>query len=62
MIFDQFEEVLTIAPTERQAKQEFFEQLGSALQKRNRWALFAMREDYLAALGPLPDIHAFTLR
>ena len=52
MIFDQFEEVLTIAPTERQAKQDFFEQLGSALQKRNRWALFAVREDYLAALDP----------
>jgi hypothetical protein len=52
LIFDQFEEILTIAPTDRHAKGEFFEQLGVALQKRNRWALFAMREDYLAALDP----------
>ncbi len=52
LIFDQFEEILTITPTERKAKQEFFEQLGLALQKRNRWALFAMREDFLAALDP----------
>jgi WD40 repeat protein len=52
LIFDQFEEILTIDPTQRQEKQVFFQQLGIALQKHNRWALFAIREDYLAALDP----------
>jgi WD40 repeat protein len=52
LIFDQFEEVLTIAPTDRESKQAFFEQLGTALRNRNRWALVAIREDYLGALAP----------
>ncbi len=52
LIFDQFEEVLTIDATNREAKLEFFNQLGDALRERKRWALFSMREDYLAALDP----------
>jgi WD40 repeat protein len=52
LIFDQFEEVLTIDPTGLEAKQAFFAQLGLALRDRKRWALFSMREDYLAALDP----------
>ena len=52
LIFDQFEEVLTIAPVDRDSKQAFFEQLGLALRNKNRWALFAIREDYLGALAP----------
>jgi WD40 repeat protein len=51
-IFDQFEEVLTIDATDREAKLEFFYQLGAALRDRRRWALFSMREDYLASLEP----------
>jgi hypothetical protein len=62
LIFDQFEEILTIEPTNLQAKTAFFRQLGAALhQPRARdssirnshiWALFAIREDYLATLEP----------
>jgi WD40 repeat protein len=52
LIFDQFEEILTIAPADQQAKHAFFEQLAAALKERNRWVLFAVREDYLGALAP----------
>lgn len=52
IIFDQFEEVLTVAPSDREGKLVFFEQLGTALRNRDRWAVFSMREDYVAALAP----------
>ncbi len=52
VVFDQFEEVLTVLPSDRDGKLAFFEQLGAALRNRNRWAIFAMREDYVAALAP----------
>ncbi len=52
IIFDQFEEVLTVAPSDREGKLAFFEQLGAALRNRDRWAVFSMREDYVAALAP----------
>ena len=50
LIFDQFEEALTVDPTGEVAKREFFEQLGQALRNRNRWALFSMREEFIAGL------------
>ncbi|MGH2521863.1 MAG: hypothetical protein ACRDH2_05090, partial [Anaerolineales bacterium] len=52
LIFDQFEEILTVDPANREAKMAFFTQLGAALRDRKRWALFAMREDYVGALDP----------
>ncbi len=52
LVLDQFEEVLTIASTDREGKEEFFNQLGSALRNKTRWALFSMREDYLGMLSP----------
>jgi WD40 repeat protein len=52
LIFDQFEEILTIYPNDLEGKQVFFTQLGHALRNRRRWALFAMREDYVAGLDP----------
>ncbi len=72
LIFDQFEEVLTLRPADelgapesmtpaererlfdadREAKQEFFAQVGAVLRNRRRWAVFAMREDYVASLDP----------
>jgi WD40 repeat protein len=52
LIFDQFEEILTLDPTDLAAKQEFFRQLGDALAAPKRWALFSMREDHVAALDP----------
>jgi WD40 repeat protein len=66
LVFDQFEEILTIDPAERAGKSAFFAQLGLALKNRNRWALFAMREDYLGALEPyvrsVPTYFANTFR
>ncbi|NTV65733.1 MAG: hypothetical protein HGA65_19675, partial [Oscillochloris sp.] len=50
LIFDQFEEVLTLDPTDESARLAFFEQLGDALADSWRWALFAIREEYVAAL------------
>ncbi len=52
LIFDQFEEILTLDPTNLAAKTAFFEQIGNALRDRERWALFSMREDYFAGLDP----------
>ncbi len=52
LVFDQFEEVVTADPTDLAAKAEFFAQLGAALRMRRRWALFALREDFLAELDP----------
>lgn len=50
LIFDQFEEILTVDYTDRDAKEKFFQQLGQTLRDPHRWALFAMREEYLGAL------------
>ncbi len=52
LVFDQFEEILTIAPGDREEKREFFSQLGEALERRDCWALFVAREDFVAALDP----------
>jgi WD40 repeat protein len=61
LIFDQFEEILTVDPNRFEARDErraFFQQVGDALGDRRRWALFVLREDYLAGLdpylGPIP--------
>ncbi len=53
LIFDQFEEILTVDPLAVAAKEEFFDQLGELLRNPNVWALFILREDYLAPLAPL---------
>lgn len=66
LIFDQFEEVLTTAPTDHENKLAFFDQLGKALRNKDRWALIAIREDYLGALAPytrpIPGRFAATFR
>jgi hypothetical protein len=53
-IFDQFEEVLSLEPADDAEKQLFFEQLAELFGQSDnpRWALFAMREDYLGAMEP----------
>jgi hypothetical protein len=55
LIFDQFEEILTEDPTDFEAKEEFFDQLGVVLGSAHRWALFALREENLAGLDPYRD-------
>lgn len=52
LIFDQFEEVLTADPLAVDARHEFFRQLGELLRNPRIWALFVLREDYLAPLDP----------
>ena len=55
LIFDQFEEILAVDPLAFDAKREFFRQLGELLQDPRIWALFALREDYLAQFDPYAD-------
>jgi hypothetical protein len=52
LIFDQFEEILTADPGDTEGRMEFFRDLGDALRARHRWALFSMREEYVAQLDP----------
>jgi WD40 repeat protein len=55
VIFDQFEEVLTCDPLAVEAKEGFFDQLGELLRDPRIWALFVLREDYLAPLDPYAE-------
>ena len=50
LIFDQFEEIFTIDPTDWRSMQDFFIQVGAALGDSNLWALFSLHEDYVANL------------
>ncbi|MBA4379925.1 MAG: hypothetical protein C0393_04450 [Anaerolinea sp.] len=52
ILFDQSEEVITKDPTDQEAKLGFFTQVGEALRDRSLYALFAIREDFLASLDP----------
>ncbi|UCD41413.1 MAG: ATP-binding protein, partial [Chloroflexota bacterium] len=52
LIFDQFEEIITLDPTDQSEKEEFFKQVGEALEISSRWALFAIRDDFVASLDP----------
>lgn len=52
LIFDQFEEVLTLDPADHDHKLGFFADLANVLKQRATWVVFAIREDHLAALDP----------
>ena len=52
ILFDQFEELFTLDPTDQEQKMEFLHTVGVALRDRGRWALFSMREDFIAQLDP----------
>jgi hypothetical protein len=52
LFFDQFEELFTVDPTDQEQKTKFLHEVGIALRDRGRWALFAMREDFIAQLDP----------
>jgi WD40 repeat protein len=65
LVFDQFEEILTRAPNDREGKEAFFAQLAPVLRRDRRragepegtrpqplWVLFAMREDHVGPLKP----------
>jgi hypothetical protein len=51
-VLDQLEEVLALDPTDRHGREEFFRQLGEALEDDYRWCLLSMREDYMGGLDP----------
>lgn len=50
LIIDQLEEILTLDPTDWEAKEAFFRELGAVLKAGPVWALLAMREDYMGGL------------
>ena len=52
VIFDQFEEIFTLDPTDWDAKEAFLHELGIAMANRSIFALFSMREDFIAQLDP----------
>jgi tRNA A37 threonylcarbamoyladenosine biosynthesis protein TsaE len=52
LIFDQFEEILTLDPTDRVGQKTFFQELGSVLADGDIWTLLSMREDYIGGLDP----------
>jgi hypothetical protein len=52
LFFDQFEELFTLDPTDPDAKHAFMDEVGVALRDRGLWALFSMREDFIAQLDP----------
>lgn len=52
LIFDQFEEIITTDSTDLEGKKEFFSQVAEVLYDQRRWALFSMREDFIATLDP----------
>jgi hypothetical protein len=52
VVFDQFEEVFTLDPTDWEEKEAFLQELGVALANRSIFALFSMREDFIAQLDP----------
>jgi WD40 repeat protein len=53
LIFDQFEEILTVDPTDWQGHDAFFREVGAALTdpEHPRWALFSMREEFIGGLN-----------
>lgn len=59
LLFDQFEEIISLNPHDREVKQRFFAELGEVLGEYRHLALFAMREDFVAGLeeylAPLPE-------
>lgn len=52
IFFDQFEEILTLVPTDPDVKRDFFARLAPVLNDYRIMAIFAMREEYVAGLEP----------
>jgi len=50
LVFDQFEEILSLDSTDVQAKREFFSELGFALRDERVAVIIAMREEWLGEL------------
>lgn len=50
LVFDQFEDIFTLDSGAHLERVEFFTQIATILQNRLVWAVFAMREEYVAHL------------
>jgi hypothetical protein len=50
LIIDQLEEILVNDPTDWDAKERFFRELGALLRTEPVWALLSIREDYMGGL------------
>jgi len=50
LILDQFEEIVSIDPTDWKNQKIFFHELGAVLQDGHVWTLLSMREDYMGGL------------
>jgi WD40 repeat protein len=50
LVFDQFEEILSLNPSDAAGREAFFAALRPVLYNYHYWVLFAMREDYFAGL------------
>jgi len=52
VVFDQFEEIFTLDSTDWDEKKAFLSELGTVMANRSIFALFSMREDFIAQLDP----------
>jgi WD40 repeat protein len=50
LVFDQFEDIFIRSPHDHAGRVAFFRDLAEVLRDKSVWALFAMREEYVAAL------------
>lgn len=55
LVLDQFEEVLTLDPTDLTVKRKFFRLLGQTLREIDVYAVICIRDDYVGALEPYLD-------
>jgi hypothetical protein len=55
LLLDQFEEILTLDPTDWNVKEQFFDDLGQVLDQGPWWVLFGMREDFMGGLDRYLD-------
>ena len=62
LILDQFEELLMADVMDQEAKASFMAELGAALREHHCWAVFAMREDFVAGLDPFRRLVPTRLR
>ena len=51
-VLDQLEEILTVDQFDLDIKAEFFGQMGEVLRGPGNWALFSMREEFIAGVDP----------
>lgn len=51
IVLDQLEDILRLNPADIEGQKDFFIQLGMCLRRGHRWALLAIREDYMGGLA-----------